>query len=342
MSSSELVTESIRVYVRQRPLLPGEVPVDSSSSSGANNNSNNGYISQFNDCSLLYNHNITKKCTDFTFHKVFDSSVMQEELFNHGVKELVQSTMNGYNGTIIAYGPTNSGKTYTMRGDNSNLGIIPRAISNILELMNNNNNKTIITVSYLQIYCEIITDLINPTSDEPLVIREKPNGNLYIENISKIRLTSLEDIYEVLNKGDMNRSTAKTAMNNTSSRSHAIMMVTIMQPDVSHSSSNQEIYKESTLTLVDLAGSERYSATIGLHYQRSEEGKAINLSLSALGNCMNALAEAKQHVPFRDSKLTRLLQNSLGGNARTAIICNVPPGYDEYGEIINTLRFATR
>lgn len=337
MNSSELVTESIRVYVRQRPLLSGEASTDS----GLNNNGNNGYISQLNDCSLSYNHNITKKCTDFTFHKVFGSSITQGELFDHGVKELVRSTMNGYNGTIIAYGPTNSGKTYTMRGDDSNLGIIPRAISNVLELMNN-DSKTVITVSYLQIYCEVITDLINPTNDEPLMIREKPNGALYIENISKIKLTSLDDIYEVLNKGDMNRSTAKTVMNNTSSRSHAIMMVTIMQPDLSHNNNNQEIYKESTLTLVDLAGSERYSATIGLHYQRSEEGKAINLSLSALGNCMNALAEAKQHVPYRDSKLTRLLQNSLGGNARTAIICNIPPGYDEYGEIINALRFATR
>jgi len=327
------VSESIKVYIRQRPLVNGETQPIATADSNSN-----GYISECSDTSISYVHNVTKKSLDFTFHGVFGPSIDQDSVFNHAVKDLIHSTMNGYNGTIIAYGPTNSGKTHTMRGDHHNLGIIPRAINCILEL--NNNNKAVITVSYLQIYCEVMTDLINPSIDEPLMIREKPNGSLYIENISKIRLTSLDDIYEVLNKGDMNRSTAKTAMNSTSSRSHAVMMVTITQPDSSQS--NQDIYKESTLTMVDLAGSERYSATIGLHYQRSEEGKAINLSLSALGNCMNALAEAKSHIPYRDSKLTRLLQNSLGGNARTAIICNIPPGYDEYGEIVNTLRFATR
>lgn len=330
---SGVLSEWVQVCVRQRPPLGEAVaPTDGSST-------NSGYISQCTDTSISYTNNLTKKSIDFTFHKVFGSSATQDSLFHFGVKDVIQSTMNGYNGTIIAYGPTNSGKTYTMRGDSDNFGIIPRAISSILEL-NNNDMKTVVTVSYLQIYCEVITDLINPTSDEPLTIREKPNGTLYIENISKIRLTSLDDIYEILNKGDINRSTAKTVMNSTSSRSHAIMMVTVTQPDLSQN--NQDIYKESTLTMVDLAGSERYSATIGLHYQRSEEGKAINLSLSALGNCMNALAESRPHVPYRDSKLTRLLQNSLGGNARTVIICNIPPGYDEYGEIVNTLRFATR
>jgi len=136
-------------------------------------------------------------------------------------------------------------------------------------------------------------------------------------------------------------------MNLTSSRSHAALIITLIIPDQSNlttitTTTTGGSYKESTLVLVDLAGSERASATNGLNFMRAEEAKAINLSLSALGNCMSALAERRQHIPYRDSKLTRLLQCSLGGNSRTSIIVNIPPGSDNNGEILNSLRFASR
>jgi kinesin family protein 5 len=212
-----------------------------------------------------------------------------------------------------------------------------------------------IWASYLQIYCETITDLLwqpggNDTENgnvygfnQPLQLREKngsgsgPSTTVYVEGLSRYAVQSVVDLTELLRRGDHNRSTAATNMNETSSRSHAVLIVKVITSDVvagtqesedgaaaaavTTTGKSEQGYRESTLMLVDLAGSERASASEGRHYARSEEAKAINLSLSALGNCMSALAapERNAHVPYRDSKLTRLLQGCLGGGARTAV-----------------------
>ena len=189
----------------------------------------------------------------------------------------------------------------------------------------------------------MITDLLDndatPDGDNQLSIREK-DGGVYVEGLKHSPLRSLSDFENVLSRGDANRVTAETNMNATSSRSHTALMITVRIPEgqqtstdddkYKNKSSKNTSYKESTLFLVDLAGSERSTASAGQQYKRLEEGKAINLSLSSLGNCMNALAENRKHVPYRDSKLTRLLQGSLGGGARTSVIVTLPPCVPQY------------
>lgn len=232
------------------------------------------------------------------------------------------------------------------------------------------NGTTEVWASYLQIYCEQISDLLrdnvqdnipaidltNPTApthhfhgDAQLNLRIKPDGSgVYVEGLMRYRIASVEDLFDVLERGDQYRSVAATNANEFSSRSHAVLMLSIMIPEESTDPTtgvvtvDDRVMREGQLMLVDLAGSERAHASEGRNYLRLEEAKAINLSLSALGNVMNALAENKPHVPYRDSKLTRLLQNCLGGTARTAIIVNVVPGEDATGETLNALRFANR
>jgi hypothetical protein len=227
------------------------------------------------------------------------------------------------------------------------------------------SDQVIIKVSYLQIYCEVISDLLDPSGSQ-LSIRERA-GEVFVENLSESVVSSFSDVQRIIDRGAVNRNTASTHMNAHSSRSHAAMLVKIFTPDPSDpatppssssssssSSSQQKSLRESTLVLVDLAGSERSSAIAGKNYLRAEESKSINLSLSALGNCISALSASttqtalgatstrRKHVPYRDSKLTRLLQGSLGGSSRTAVVVTLPPGQDGTGEVLNALRFAHR
>ena len=204
-----------------------------------------------------------------------------------------------------------------------------------------------IWASYVQIYCEAVSDLLTSSSpsegEKQLSIREK-NGQVFVEGLSKFPVTSVDDLWILLSRGDENRNTATTNMNETSSRSHAALMIQVIIKDDSSSATQNTVgtHRESTLMLVDLAGSERASASEGRDYMRLEEAKAINLSLSALGNCMSALAEGRGHIPYRDSKLTRLPQGCLGGTSRTSVIVNIPPGEDVQGETLSALRFASR
>jgi kinesin family protein 5 len=167
-----------------------------------------------------------------------------------------------------------------------------------------------------------------------------------VDGLSRSRVTSLNDINALLDRGDSVRATASTNANDTSSRSHAILTITLRKNNdvnsASSSSNNNNNITESNLVLVDLAGSERYNDISGSAYTRRAESRSINLSLSSLGNCIHALSEGKSHIPFRDSKLTRLLRASLGGGSRLSIIVTVPPGPDSNGDILNSLRFAAR
>jgi len=355
MAADEAISEHIGVYIRQRPLLQSDG--DTAVGSGEGSSTSSSCVRQLaGDGSCSYYSATSKTTHQFKYDGCFDSDSTQVDVYERAAKPIVESALRGYSGTIFAYGPTNSGKTFTMRGTpgSENKGVMPRCIEQLLQATRANGGE--LWVSYLQIYCEIVSDLLNPagivdtsSSDsaaEPLQlsIREKA-GRVFVEGLSRAPITNMQDLANILARGDANRSTAETNMNATSSRSHAALMVSVMMPEETTGKKAQQqpqTYRESLLVLVDLAGSERATASAGRQHARLEEAKAINLSLSALGNCMSALAECRKHVPYRDSKLTRLLQGSLGGGARTAVIVAVPPGADDTGEILNALRFASR
>ena len=344
------IDENIRVYIRRRPLLPSDAVADVSVSEAPPPSSSVRSFAESGGCG--YWSATSKTEHSFKFDGCFDSGSGQLELYEKTAKPIVESALLGYSGTIFAYGPTNSGKTFTMRGSpgSEHKGIMPRCIEHLLQAVRSGGGE--LWVSYLQIYCEIVSDLLNPAGSGSaeggetlqLSIREK-GGRVFVEGLSRAPITNMQDLVNILARGDANRNTAETNMNATSSRSHAALMVSIMVPEADKKTTPRagpQSYRESSLVLVDLAGSERATASVGRQHTRLEEAKAINLSLSALGNCMSALAECRKHIPYRDSKLTRLLQGSLGGGARTAVIVAIPPGGDDTGEILNALRFASR
>ena len=348
--TSKIISENIKVFTRLRPDIKPITDEDFDDCSKNNNevNSKSGGITSFTDNNLIYK-NTNNSNLEFGFTKVFSPSANQNDLYLEAAQPIVQSAIHGYSGTIFAYGPTGSGKTYTMRGNKENPGIIYRCLE---ELLVKSHGITKIAVSYLQIYCETIHDLLKPINNEQLSIRQNTNGSVFVDGISSIIVESIDDLNNLLEVGDNNRTTAATSKNATSSRSHAALMIKLLIPDGinnnvnsnSNSKDNKERHpqgRESHLILVDLAGSERYSVSEG-RYLRLEEAKSINLSLSALGNCMSALSENRPHIPYRDSKLTRLLQGSLGGGSRTSVIVNLAYNEDASGEILNALRFSAR
>ena len=250
--------------------------------------------------------------------------------------------LNGYNGTVFAYGQTGAGKSYTMMGsdiDNEeSKGIIPRIVEQIFTsiLASPGNIEYTVRVSYMEIYMERIRDLLQPSNDNLPVHEEKSRG-VYVKGLLEIYVSSVEEVYEVMRRGGTARATAATNMNQESSRSHSIFVITITQKNVETGSA-----KSGQLFLVDLAGSEKVGKT-GASGQTLEEAKKINKSLSALGMVINSLTDGKStHIPYRDSKLTRILQESLGGNSRTTLIVNCSPSSYNGEETLGTLRFGVR
>jgi len=275
----------------------------------------------------------------FNFDYVFKPNSTQEELFNNVAKATIEDIMAGYNGTIFAYGQTGSGKTFTMFGEPKHKGIIPRCAEAIFEGIANAKvevEEVYIKCSFVEIYQENVRDLLNPKSGGKLKIREKPDGSTYLQGATEEYCNSPEDIYKIIAQGNKHRAVSKTDMNNQSSRSHSVLIINLVQ----RLSNGTQL--EGGLNLADLAGSERVDRTnvtgIGL-----EEAKKINQSLSALGNCIKALtSKSAKHIPFRDSQLTRLLQDALGGNSKTVlVVCCSPDGNDVF-ETLSTLRFAER
>ncbi len=251
----------------------------------------------------------------------------------------------GYNGTIFAYGQTGSGKTFSMYGPDlrdtigTTRGIVPRAIGQvfqgILSGTHHDVEEFMVKCSYLELYNEMINDLLDPAGKN-LKIRQSPTKGIYIANLTWECVQDEEDIFELLELGAENRHTAATKMNDRSSRSHCIFMMDLIQKKGDGS------ILESRLNLVDLAGSESVKKT-GATGSTFKEAQKINLSLSALGKCIFALTDKKtKHIPFRDSKLTRILQESLGGNSRTTLIVCLSPHHDNFDETVGTLRFAER
>ena len=282
----------------------------------------------------------------YTFDHIFDMDSTQKDVYQIAAVPAVESLISGYNSTIFAYGQTGTGKTYTMEGFSYNYlspkkGLIPRAIENIFEYIENNSNSDttfIIRITYLQIYNESIDDLLK-SEKKHLSIRENHKKGIYVEGLSEWAVCSPNDIYALLERGSQNRTKAHTNMNDVSSRSHAVFTIILEQMRIFN---GKKKVKCGKLNMVDLAGSERVKLS-GATGKQLDESRRINKSLSALGNVINALTDPKtKHIPYRDSKLTRLLQNSLGGNCKTSMIAMISPYDGSFNESISTLNFAKR
>ncbi|NXH13827.1 KIF3B protein, partial [Bucco capensis] len=280
----------------------------------------------------------------FTFDAVYDWSSKQVELYDETFRPLVDSVLQGFNGTIFAYGQTGTGKTYTMegvRGDPEKRGVIPNSFDHIFtHISRSQNQQYLVRASYLEIYQEEIRDLLSKDQSKRLELKERPDTGVYVKDLSSFVTKSVKEIEHVMNVGNQNRSVGATNMNEHSSRSHAIFVITIECSELGLDGENH--IRVGKLNLVDLAGSERQAKT-GAQGERLKEATKINLSLSALGNVISALVDGKStHIPYRDSKLTRLLQDSLGGNAKTVMVANIGPASYNVEETLTTLRYANR
>lgn len=267
---------------------------------------------------------------------------MQSDIFDYSIRSTVDDIINGYNGTVFAYGQTGAGKSYTMMGssidDEEGRGVIPRIVEQIFAsiMTSPSTIEYTVRVSYMEIYMERIRDLMAPQNDN-LPVHEEKNRGVYVKGLLEIYVSSVQEVFEVMRRGGNARAVAATNMNQESSRSHSIFVITVTQKNVETGSA-----KSGQLFLVDLAGSEKVGKT-GASGQTLEEAKKINKSLSALGMVINALTDGKSsHVPYRDSKLTRILQESLGGNSRTTLIINCSPSSYNDVETLSTLRFGMR
>ncbi|XP_051488412.1 kinesin-like protein KIF19 [Apus apus] len=280
----------------------------------------------------------------FVFDMVFDHRATQEEVYVSTTKSLIGGVISGYNATIFAYGPTGAGKTYTMLGTDREPGIYIRSLEDLFEALEATTEEMDyrVSMSYLEIYNEVIRDLLNPSSGF-LDLREDPRGSIQIAGITEVSTTNAEEIMQLLMKGNKQRTQEPTPANQTSSRSHAVLQVTVTQR--SRRKAAGEEVRMGKLFMVDLAGSERAAQTRN-QGKRMKEGAHINRSLLALGNCINALSEKggsrAQFVNFRDSKLTRLLKDSLGGNSRTVMIAHISPASTSFEESRMTLIYAHR
>ncbi|XP_078250754.1 centromere-associated protein E isoform X2 [Pogona vitticeps] len=281
----------------------------------------------------------------FVFDRVFHSDDSTAEVYQGVAAPIIKSAVQGYNGTIFAYGQTASGKTYTMLGTKETPGILPMAIHDVFStICKIPEREFLLRISYMEIHNETIQDLLcsNIRKKKPLVVREDINRTIYVEDLNEEVVVSPEQVLSWLQKGEKNRHYGETKMNERSSRSHTIfrMIIESKEKTDTSSSSCEGAVMVSHLNLVDLAGSERASQT-GAEGIRLKEGCNINRSLFILGQVIKKLCEDQSggFINYRDSKLTRILQNSLGGNAKTVIICTVTPVSLE--ETLSTLQFAS-
>ncbi|XP_078235346.1 kinesin-like protein KIF1B isoform X10 [Pogona vitticeps] len=275
----------------------------------------------------------------------------QNRVYNDIGKEMLLHAFEGYNVCIFAYGQTGAGKSYTMMGkqEENQAGIIPQLCEELFEKINDNSNEEMsysVEVSYMEIYCERVRDLLNPKNKGNLRVREHPLLGPYVEDLSKLAVTSYTDIADLMDAGNKARTVAATNMNETSSRSHAVFTIVFTQKK-HDAETDLSTEKVSKISLVDLAGSERADST-GAKGTRLKEGANINKSLTTLGKVISALAEVSKKkkktdfIPYRDSVLTWLLRENLGGNSRTAMVAALSPADINYDETLSTLRYADR
>uniref|UniRef100_A0A6U6BPP1 Kinesin-like protein n=1 Tax=Guillardia theta TaxID=55529 RepID=A0A6U6BPP1_GUITH len=291
----------------------------------------------------------------YTFDHVFDETASQQKVYAATTEKLIGGVMEGFNASCFAYGATGAGKTYTMLGNKENPGCMLLTVGELFHRIEDDTSKTYrVYLTYLEVYNENIRDLLNPSTGY-LDLREDPVKGICVAGITEFSTTNVGETMELLQRGNLNRTVEPTKKNETSSRSHAVMQIMIEAKEKTADISEQ--VKIGKLSLIDLAGSERASATDN-RGARLVEGANINRSLLALANCINALASDSEaaaragrngrrrvrsnFVPYRDSKLTRLLKDSFGGNSRTVMITNVSPAGNQYEETVNTLKYANR
>lgn len=282
----------------------------------------------------------------FGYDHVFDQSTSQEQLFETIGRPVLEKALDGFNGTIFAYGQTGSGKTHCMMGECD--GIIPQLSSELFRRIQGssaNHKKFLVQCSFFEIYNEVVYDLLGARrrSEQPqgLEVREDKALGVFVKGLQEIVVDSEQRMLQLIEQGNVLRTCGSTSMNEHSSRSHSVFQVRVHQKDLE---SKTSVFAK--INLVDLAGSERAART-GATGARLTEGANINQSLSALGNVINALAEVSRtgkrlFVPFRNSKLTRVLQESLGGNSLTSMLATVSPCSSSFEETVSTLRYADR
>ncbi|XP_042895498.1 osmotic avoidance abnormal protein 3 isoform X3 [Parasteatoda tepidariorum] len=330
-----MASETVKVIVRCRPInqrerdLGCKVIINMDSSCGL--------------CSIVNPADSSAPPKNFTFDGAYFIDSTTEQIYNEIVYPIVESVTEGYNGTVFAYGQTGCGKSFTMQGITypaSQRGIIPRAFEHIFEAISTTENtKFLVHASYIEIYNEEIRDLLGKEVKKKLELKEHPDKGVYVSGLSLHPVHNTKECEGVMETGWKNRSVGATLMNADSSRSHSIFTIHLEMLELENSG---EHIKQGKLNLVDLAGSERQAKT-GATGDRLKEATKINLSLSALGNVISALVDGKsKHIPYRDSKLTRLLQDSLGGNTKTLMVACLSPADNNYDETLSTLRYANR
>lgn len=321
-------TENVKVFIRIRPQNREE-----------QNKSSDGIMKLKENTITLMKSGVEKM---FKFCKIFDEHSTQLDLYRVIAAPIIEKVFGGYNGTIFAYGQSGTGKTFTMIGDIGHIdlkGIVPNIFSHIFAQISlaHRDVAYVVTVTFLEIYNEAVRDLLSDNPNRKLTVHEKPGVGVYVKDLLGFTVNSLESITELLAKGNKNRATASTRLNDTSSRSHTIFTI---QLEAKNKITKKTVYGK--INLVDLAGSERVAKTLASGDRLREAGK-INLSLSVLGNVISALVDGKTtHIPYRNSKLTRLLQDSLGGNSLTAMIGMLSPNYSDCEENMYTLMYADR
>uniref|UniRef100_A0A3B4F457 Kinesin-like protein n=1 Tax=Pundamilia nyererei TaxID=303518 RepID=A0A3B4F457_9CICH len=328
-------SESVKVVVRCRPLNDREKALSCKMVLSMN--------LQRCQCFIEKPGAVDEPPKQFTFDGTYYIDQTTEQMYNEIAYPLVEGVTEGYNGTIFAYGQTGSGKSFTMQGVSepaTQKGVIPRAFEHIFESIQcAENTKFLVRASYLEIYNEEIRDLLGSDAKQRLELKEHPERGVYVRDLSMHTVHSVGECERIIEKGWRNRAVGYTLMNKDSSRSHSIFTIHL---EICSTSSDQDHLRAGKLNLVDLAGSERQSKT-GATGERLREATKINLSLSALGNVISALVDGRsKYIPYRDSKLTRLLQDSLGGNTRTLMIACLSPADNNYEESLSTLRYANR
>ncbi|OMJ70771.1 hypothetical protein SteCoe_31192 [Stentor coeruleus] len=336
--------ENIKVCIRMRPLLR---PYEDEEIWNIDKNTITSRPSQLVPMDLsnasftsLKERDIRRRYADtlgpnsFTFDHIYSITDMSENIYNDICKPIIEYIMQGFNGAVFMYGQTTSGKTYTMLGRPDLPGILPLSIKDIFTIATNSQNNYTIWVSYLEIYNEQINDLLVPTSQN-LKVKEN-RENVYIQDLSKYEVKTFDQVILIMNYGEEHRMYRETSIHEHSSRSHTIFRVYVEYKEGTS-------YKYGCLNLVDLAGSERLNEFEVKGQEQLGETGHINKSLFILSNVINKLAEGRQqHIPYRDSKLTRILSQALGGNSLSAIICTISPAAMNLNQTLSTLRFATR
>eukprot|EP01138_Halocafeteria_seosinensis_P006256 gb/GECG01006397.1/.p1 GENE.gb/GECG01006397.1/~~gb/GECG01006397.1/.p1 ORF type:complete len:893 (+),score=173.61 gb/GECG01006397.1/:1-2679(+) len=332
-----MASEAVRVVVRARPMNDKEI--SESRKNILNVDTSLGAVQIHNP-----REDEEQEAKQFTYDIVYDENSTQRSVYEEVGFPLVESVMSGYNGTMFAYGQTGCGKTHTMQGfskDPEHRGVIPNSFEHIFENIKIANDKEfIVQASYIELYNEEIRDLLAGDPKHKLELKESADKGVYVKDLTQKTVDTVEGMEALMDKGNEHRTVGSTLMNQFSSRSHSIFSI-VIEVGAKREDGSDHITR-GKLNLVDLAGSERPSKT-GATGARMKEGIKINLSLTALGNVISALVAGKhKHIPYRDSKLTRLLQDSLGGNTKTVMLAAVGPADYNYDETLSTLRYANR